>query len=1195
MKKLSITIAMAIAAVILLGLHSCGDRLIIADTIARVRRLELRAERMNSEIIALNELILLLRQNIFVVKIDPLPNGYKLTFSNKKEIIITNGEKGEKGDPGEPGKPGEPGTPGTPGTPGEAGEDAPPPSITIEKGANGDYYWVVNGEQTAPVTVVKPQIRVTENSIWQISYDGGNSWEEIEGSGNMGGGGGGGGSGDSLFGDKGIEVVTEEGYMILYLAPGNIPIYIPLYVPPVAIDEVDLTLLLPVPTESATPVVSFTKGREYSGVVQWSPPDGIFQQGQVYTAEVTLTPGTGYFFPDTADLQVQHGDTIIVADSVALDNPQSRVCLITFPATASAGTKPLTEADLDLTLRFPQPQEGRAPITAFEWFSYTGRLTWKDQTNPDAPVTSFERGREYSVDIALSAKPGFTLSEVQPNTFRYDGADTVKHAAGREGQSLSIHIDFPQTVVDALVNDLNLTLKIPKPVMWETPVTRLTTTQYTFTVTWDPDPAGGVFEANKFYKATVDLTATMGYTFKNVNGSVHLVTFIHNGGQLTTTPVENPTAWDGKKLTLTIAFPITGASQPTMFSGKKENEDSAIDLIRGTAMAGQNSLFVTIGAPNETEEVSLGDVGRDLGTTGLVLTTNGATPTSPATLTIDGNGLIIDLTGNNPNPDSNPLITVGSGVDLTLQQITFLGLTTSGGDNSNNTAPIIKVENGGKLTLGSGAKIAENHNGGANGGGIFVDKGGELIMHNGAEVSDNTAGGGVQVEGKFTMNGGRIHHNVASGNGGGVYVTGVGASFLMAGGDIYENEAPKGAGVCVTKGASITITTSGGSIRDNEAGTGEGGGVYIRDPGSHFFMDGGTVNNNNAGKGGGVFLTGLAQIFTMNYSATVSNNTALTEGGGVYTEVPFEMRRGTINGNTAGERGGGVYVHSAGVFIMMTDGNGSITDNKVEPQNGSDFGNGNGGGVCVLGAFNMYSGVISGNGIKTTGAGKGAGVYVDEVTGKFTKTGGTIHGAMASDEKSWEVREWQNYYQRQIGEDDVSIPDYDNPKVPGGDQTGYAVYFEYDKFHFYNVERQGIGIREEPCRRNKTLNGPLRRDEQEGWESYPNNEHPLMVRTKDITGEWGWEDAKNEVHNQCNGPESGDVYDDWRLPTRDELEAWYGHRNENGIGNVLSGIYWSSDEEEGEYWTLDFTTGPPAKKYPGNTTFKARCIRDHHP
>jgi predicted outer membrane repeat protein len=293
----------------------------------------------------------------------------------------------------------------------------------------------------------------------------------------------------------------------------------------------------------------------------------------------------------------------------------------------------------------------------------------------------------------------------------------------------------------------------------------------------------------------------------------------------------------------------------------------------------------------------------------------------------------------------------------------------------------------------------------------------------------------------------------------------------MAGGDIYENKAANGAGVYVEKGASITLTTSGGSIRNNEAG-GNGGGVYIRDTGSQFFMDGGTVSNNTADKGGGVYLTGEAQIFTMNYSATVSNNTAASEGGGVYTEVPFEMRRGTISGNTAGSKGGGVYVHNESLFIMMTDGSGSITNNKVKPQNDSN--SGSGGGVYVSGTFNMHSGVISGNGIETNGTGKGAGVYVEadgtsSDHGYFTKTGGTIHGAMNSNGDSWEYQQLQNYYKWQIGGEEVDPNDYDN--IPGKTETGYAIYFDYKD----SDEGQG------PYRRNRTLTEGMNISNNEGW------------------------------------------------------------------------------------------------------------------
>jgi hypothetical protein len=58
---------------------------------------------------------------------------------------------------------------------------------------------------------------------------------------------------------------------------------------------------------------------------------------------------------------------------------------------------------------------------------------------------------------------------------------------------------------------------------------------------------------------------------------------------------------------------------------------------------------------------------------------------------IDGGERTVDLTGS---ANSSPLITVGTGVTLTLRNITFKGLNATG-DGTNNIVSLIKVESGG--------------------------------------------------------------------------------------------------------------------------------------------------------------------------------------------------------------------------------------------------------------------------------------------------------------------------------------------------------------------------------------------------------------------------------------------------------------------------------------------------------------------
>jgi hypothetical protein len=60
-----------------------------------------------------------------------------------------------------------------------------------------------------------------------------------------------------------------------------------------------------------------------------------------------------------------------------------------------------------------------------------------------------------------------------------------------------------------------------------------------------------------------------------------------------------------------------------------------------------------------------------------------------------------------------PVITVKSGVTLTLKNITFKGLKSGNDhDTGNNTAPVIWVD-GGNLVMGYGAVICDNTSTGA--------------------------------------------------------------------------------------------------------------------------------------------------------------------------------------------------------------------------------------------------------------------------------------------------------------------------------------------------------------------------------------------------------------------------------------------------------------------------------------------------
>ena len=102
------------------------------------------------------------------------------------------------------------------------------------------------------------------------------------------------------------------------------------------------------------------------------------------------------------------------------------------------------------------------------------------------------------------------------------------------------------TVVSAITGEL--VVAITKPMKGDTPVTNITGTNYTGSITWTPDVTGGKFAASKAYTAAVTLTAKAGYQF--ADGVTPTVT-----GSTEVTDVEVKDS--GKILTFNAEFPKT--------------------------------------------------------------------------------------------------------------------------------------------------------------------------------------------------------------------------------------------------------------------------------------------------------------------------------------------------------------------------------------------------------------------------------------------------------------------------------------------------------------------------------------------------------------------------------------------------------------------------------------------------------------
>jgi len=251
-------------------------------------------------------------------------------------------------------------------------------------------------------------------------------------------------------------------------------------------------------------------------------------------------------------------------------------------------------------------------------------------------------------------------------------------------------------------------------------------------------------------------------------------------------------------------------------------------------------------------------------------TTTVASPRNPdrtITLSSKGGPHTVELTVN------GSLFTINANTELILKNITLQGRT-------GNNAPLVRVNTNGKLVLHSGGKITGN--------------------------TTTGNGGGVYVSGIFTMSGGIISGNTANGT-----VTDAG-----------------GGGVFIDNGGIFNM--SSGSIIGNTAAS-NGGGVIIG-VGGNFNMNGGTIGSNNEASmhGGGVVVDG---IFTMRGNAIIHGNNSTLNGGGVYVNIgTFIMEGGIISGNTTVSNGGGVYISNYGTFyIVAVTIYGSVTSTPKPP------------------------------------------------------------------------------------------------------------------------------------------------------------------------------------------------------------------------------------------------------------------------
>ena len=346
-----------------------------------------------------------------------------------------------------------------------------------------------------------------------------------------------------------------------------------------------------------------------------------------------------------------------------------------------------------------------------------------------------------------------------------------------------------------------------------------------------------------------------------------------------------------------------------------------------------------------------------------------------ATLTTTGNTLI----------DSNKAGNYGGGILADAHSITSITDTTI----SNNRAGMTSGGSGGgistasKLILGGQTKIIGNKAGydvnnqplsGAGGGVILTGSDQSSIstlnITGNVLIQDNWApgqGGGINFswsDGGNTITGATFDSNHAN-EGAGLYIGKSGGQFtgqqpdVISNSTFTNNQATQYAGAIGTFG-NLYLTLQGSTLVQGNTAQIDGGGLRIGYSDQVLIKDTTTITGNTAvtGTGGGISVaSGSGSSLELQTGTSVTNNTAGTDGGGIYTAGwdPITLTGAHIDGNKAGRSGGGLYTG----FAQTLNITGGSVSNNVAAQTAD----GNGGGLYLGAPSSGYTSVVNLTGI----------------------------------------------------------------------------------------------------------------------------------------------------------------------------------------------------------------------------------------
>jgi pilin isopeptide linkage protein len=237
-----------------------------------------------------------------------------------------------------------------------------------------------------------------------------------------------------------------------------------------------------------------------------------------------------------------------------------------------------------------------------------------------------------------------------------------------------------------------------------------------------------------------------------------------------------------------------------------------------------------------------------------------------------------------------------------------------------------------------GAVISGNH-AVLYGGAIWVDREAQSLSIKNTTFTGNQANNGGAIYSAVTTNieNCTFNTNTATSSGGAIYMTQApnNEGLTVTNTIFTENKAKRDNGNREDGGAiySIVKTTIEGGIFEGNIATREGGAIYVPRF-SSLTVKNNTTFSENIAKDGGAIYTSTETTMTIN-KATFQGNTAKADGGGLYvkgalvtiTETTFNENH--AQGTSARGNGGGIYADKGNKLLSITNTNFSKNTAKL--------------------------------------------------------------------------------------------------------------------------------------------------------------------------------------------------------------------------------------------------------------------------